>query len=81
MPDPQKAKIDVSELVISKNKITAKAKTDSYETASLIVNSIKMRPKLKLAQKSNEAKRRQQVEFTIVIPLGEQKTEEPEDKK
>lgn len=80
MPSPDKAKIDVSELIIAKNKITAKAKTDSYETASLIVNSIKKRPPLKQAQKSNETKRRQQVEFTIVIPLGEpQTTEEKEE--
>jgi len=80
MPSSDKAKIDVSELVIAKNKITAKAKTDSYETASLIINSLKKRPPLKQAQKSNETQRRQQIEFTIIIPLGEpQSTEKKEE--
>ena len=76
MPAHTTARIDVSELIISKNTINVKAETDGFQTATEIEQSLKQRPRFKQAQKADEKSVKNGINFSIVIPLQIEETEE-----
>lgn len=76
MPAHTTARIDVSELIISKNTINVKAETDGFQTATEIEQSLKQRPRFKQAQKADEKSIKNGINFSIVIPLQIEETEE-----
>jgi Tfp pilus assembly PilM family ATPase len=77
MPPSKEARIDVTELTITRSSINIKAETDGFEAATTIENSLKARDRLKRAQKADEKKNRNQgIRFTILIPLGEEEAVE-----
>lgn len=77
MPPHEKARIDVSEMVISKTSINLKAETDGFQTATEIEQALKKHPRFKQAQKADEKSMRDGIRFSIIIPL--EVTEEEEE--
>ncbi len=69
MPPHEKARIDVSEMIISKTSINLKAETDGFQTATEIEQALKQHPRFKQAQKADEKSMRDGIRFSIIIPL------------
>ena len=69
MPPHEKARIDVSEMIISKTSINLKAETDGFQTATEIEQALKKHPRFKQAQKADEKSMRDGIRFSIIIPL------------
>ena len=70
LPAHTTARIDVSEMKLSKNSINVKAETDQFEQATSIVQELKTHPPFAQAQKSDEKNiANAGVRFNIVIPL------------
>ena len=76
VPPPNEARIDVSELSVSPGSISIKAETDSYDGAAKIEAALQGAPGFKQANKGDEKKVREEVRFTITIPLDTDETEE-----
>ncbi len=76
VPPHTEARIDVSELSVTPGTITIKAETDGYEAASKIEAALQKAPGFKAASKGDEKKVREQIRFTITIPLDSDETEE-----
>ncbi len=76
MPPHEKARIDVSEMVISKTSINLKAETDGFQTATEIEQALKKHPRFKQAQKADEKSMRDGIRFSIIIPLEVEDEEE-----
>jgi type IV pilus assembly protein PilM len=75
VPPPNEARIDVSELSVNPGSITIKAETDGYEAAAKIETALQAAPGFKDANKGDEKKVREEVRFTITIPLESDETE------
>jgi len=75
MPPHEQARIDVSEMVISKTSINLKAETDGFQTATEIEQALKKHPRFKQAQKADEKSMRDGIRFSIIIPLELEETE------
>ena len=78
LPPHAQARIDVSEMVISKASINLKAETDGFQTATEIEQTLKQNPKFKQAQKADEKSMRDGIRFSIIIPLEATESEEEE---
>lgn len=77
MPPPSEARIDINEMtIVHGNSIILKAETDGYEAAARIENGLKKFSRFKQAGRGDEKKRKDDVTFTITIPLGETSGEE-----
>ena len=63
LPPHAQARIDVSEMVISKASINLKAETDGFQTATEIEQTLKQNPKFKQAQKADEKSMRDGIRF------------------
>jgi hypothetical protein len=78
LPPHSQARIDVSEMIISKASINLKAETDGFQTATEIEQTLKQNPKFKQAQKADEKSMRDGIRFSIIIPLEATESEEEE---
>ena len=76
LPDPQVARIDVSELTVTKQSINFKAVTDGYDAAANIESSIAANTRFKGARKGDEKKTVLGIFFSVTIPIGSESTEE-----
>jgi len=71
MPPPDEARIEVSELTLSHTAIHLKAKTDSYDSAARIEQSLQRNERFARAKKGDEKKLGDGISFTLTIPLGD----------
>ncbi len=69
VPPPNEARIDVSEMAVSPGSVSIKAETDSYEAAARIEAALQKVPEFRQASKGDEKKVRENILFTITIPL------------
>ena len=63
--------INADVITISPKMITMKAETTDYTSAASIEEKLKEHPRFHKAEKSDERKKRDKIEFTITIPLDE----------
>ena len=75
LPSPSEARIDVTEMTISKTSINVRAETDQFEQATLIVQELQKYPAFSEAQKADEKNAAKGIRFNIVIPLNAQQEE------
>ena len=69
MPPPSEATIDVKELTLSETAVNLKAETAGYEEAARIEASLRNTQRFKAANKSDEQKLGDKVQFNLSIPL------------
>ena len=75
LPEPTAARIDVSELTINESNINIQAETDGYDAAATIEASIQEHVRFKAARKGDEKKVRDNIRFSITIPMEEDSDE------
>ncbi len=76
LPEPSKARIDVSELTVNENSINMKAETDGYDAAATIETSLQANQRFKQARKGDEKKARDGIRFSVTISLKDESEEE-----
>ncbi|MFT4979415.1 MAG: cell division ATPase FtsA, partial [Myxococcota bacterium] len=77
MPDHSDARIDVSELTITRTAVSFKAETDGFEEATRIESSLQAVQGFRGAKKGDEKRDRQgNVDFSVTIPLGQQQEDQ-----
>ncbi len=70
MPPPSEATIDIKELTLSETAVNLKAETAGYEEAARIEASLQNVQRFKTANKGDEKKMGDKVQFSLSIPLG-----------
>lgn len=70
-PEPEKVKVDVTELTITPLAIQFTGETDSYASADAVTASIQQVPRFSRAEKGNEKTIRDRVSFPVSIPVGD----------
>jgi hypothetical protein len=75
-PDPETVTVNVSDLTMGNLSMTFNAETDTYESAAAIETSIQAVEAFADAVKSNERRSRDNVTFTMTIPLNGSADEE-----
>ncbi|MEC7984503.1 MAG: hypothetical protein VX278_05030 [Myxococcota bacterium] len=75
LPSHTQARIDVTEMTISKTSINVRAETDQFEQATLIVQELQKYALFSEAQKADEKNAAKGIRFNIVIPLNAQQEE------
>jgi hypothetical protein len=76
VPDPETVTVNVSDLTMGNLSMTFNAETDTYESAAAIETSIQAVEAFADAVKSNERRSRDNVTFTMTIPLNGSADEE-----
>lgn len=75
-PKPDETTVDVSELYITKTTVTLDAEVDGYTEAAAVEAALKATPRFAEASKGEDKRKREKVQFTITIPLGDADGEE-----
>lgn len=70
-PPPEQVTVTVEDLTITPTTITFNAETDGYASAARVEEALQGHPRFSEAAKSGDRKIRDQVEFNVSIPLGE----------
>ena len=72
VPAHKDARIDVSELTITRTSVSFKAETDGFEEATRVESALQSVEGFANAKKGDEKRDRQgNVDFSVTIPLGE----------
>jgi Tfp pilus assembly PilM family ATPase len=74
-PPPTEVSVDVSELTITPENITFTAETDGYTSSAAVEEALQKVDRFSQAEKANEKKVKERVQFSVTIPLGANTTD------